>query len=63
MNSWVDVEDQLPQCGQTVLVDFGYPDMEVELDYLEICPEDGSVFWANNNDGLIVRWAPIPSRV
>lgn len=49
INEWVDVNDDMPKFGETVIVTFGDSE-QYELDHVDVCVDTGELFFSNNGD-------------
>lgn len=56
---WISVQDDLPDLDKPCLVYFGEPDIQSEIDYMDIEVDYGTHFWANHGDD-VTHWMYLP---
>ena len=57
---WIPLSEGYPPIGESVLVSYLYPDVEPEIDFMEVCADTGAEYFANNTE--VTHWLPIPKR-
>lgn len=59
--TWVSVADEEPELNTTVLIAWDdAPDVEPDMDYLDVCIDTGSHYWANYEKDKPSHWMYVP---
>lgn len=59
MSRWISVKDEMPKYGQIVVVGFAEAPEDFDIDYVEVCADTGTLYFANHGNE-VTHWMAIP---